>query len=315
MPSHRQLAAWYFALGQSLGAGLPLIEVLESPGGPRPRERRALAQRLRDGAPLAVALPEQTGWLPATDVAQLRAGAQAGRLPEVCGQLAAQHELVARLAGRAWLALAYPLAVLHFGAFLMPVQELVLGTAGGYAAAVASTLVPLWLVAALVAIPLVRHASVRRRVMAVLPGFAGYQEARDLHALTSVLQGFVAAGVPLSEAWPAAGAATGAPRLAALGDRLGAEAGAGRPPGARLPLEPDFPTQFAALYVTGERTGKLDEQLAWIARQCGERAEGKLKLVSLWYPQLALLAVGGWVLVKVVMTYGRHLDDMLKIME
>lgn len=302
-------------LGQSLEAGLPLIDCLLTTGGPKPRERRALADTLQRGAALEDALETHGAWIPVVDRHLILAGAHTGRLAETLRQLAGQHEVVARLTLRAWLAVAYPAAIVHFGAFVLPLKTLVMGSLPAYLAAVFATLIPLWFVIALIGIPLVRHASVRRRVFAFLPGLAGYQKARDLHAFATVLHGYVAAGLPLDVAWPAAGSATGSPRLVALGQRIGVAAAAGEKPGARLAAEPDFPGEFAALYRVGEQTGKLDENLGWITRQCADRAETKLKLVSMTYPAAVFLGVAAWVAITAIAGYAAYLNEILKLLE
>jgi general secretion pathway protein F len=315
MPSHRKLAVWYHSLGQSLEAGIPLLAALGAPGGPAPARRSAMVAGLRDGASFEAVLAAEGAWLPAVDVHLLLAGAASGRLPAICRQLAGHHESTARLTGRAVLATLYPLAVIHLGAFALPIQQLVLGTVGAYARQVLLTLVPLWLAIGLVTIPLARHPGLRRRVFRWLPGLSGYQRASDLRVLATVLEGYVAAGFGLETAWVVAGRATGAPGLLALGERLGAEAAAGRRPGARMVLETDLPAEFGQLYRSGEESGKLDESLAWLARRYGEEAERSLTHVSLWYPQVAFLGVAVWVGVKVVEIVAGYFNGILKMME
>lgn len=315
MPSSRQLAVWYTVLAQSLEAGLPLIDVLDASGGPKPRERHAMAESLRHGAPFADAIAEHGEWIPNVDRQLIIAGATTGRLAETLRQLATHREVLSRILRRVWLALLYPAGIVHFGAFALPLKKLVLGSAREYAAAVVGTLLPLWLVLALILIPLWRHAGLRRRLFLFLPGLSRYQRARDLHSLVITLQGYVAAGLPLEQAWPIAGAASGAPRLIALGERLGAAAANGQQPGTLLLAEPDFPVEFGTLYRVGEQTGKLDENLSWIARQCAERADTGLKIVSLLYPALAFLGVAIWVGYTAVAGYSAYLNEILKLME
>ncbi len=295
---------------------MPLLAALGAPGGPRPDARSAMVGRLRGGAALTAELAAAGGaWLPPVDAHLLAAGAEGGRLPETCRRLAAYHEGVARLAGRAVLAALYPLAVLHLGAVVLPLRELVLGSAWLYAKQVLAVLVPLWLAAAAVFIVLGRHPGLRRRVLACLPWVAGFQRARDLGVLAAVLEAHVANGLPAAAAWRAAGAATGAPVLEALGQRLAAEAEAGRPPGPALAGERVVPAEFTHAYRTGEQSGRLDESLGWLARRYEEEAGRKLGLVALWYPQLLLLAVAAWVGVAVVSLYAGYLRELLRIAE
>lgn len=314
MASSRRLAAWYFQLAQSLEAGVPLLEAWSAPGGPAPAARAVMVERLRGGATWPGELAAAV-WLPSVDRHLLSAGAEAGRLPAACRRLAVQHETVARLTGRAVLATLYPLAVVHLGAVLLPLRELVLGSAAAYARQVALVLVPLWLVLLGARLAGQQFPGLRRRVFAVLPGVAGYQRARDLGVLAAVLEGYVANGLSPVVAWAMAGAATGAPRLQALGARLAAEAEAGRQPGLALVHERTVPAEFAQAYRSGEQSGRLDESLGWLARRYAEEAERCLTHVSLWYPMLALLAVAGWVGASIVSIYSGYLTDLLSIME
>ena len=316
MASSRRLAAWYFQLAQTLEAGVPLLEALAAPGGPRPAARAAMVERLRGGAALTAEFAMAGGaWLPLVDAQLLVAGATAGRLPATCRRLAAYRETVARLTGRAVLAALYPLAVLHLGAVVLPLKELVLGSALLYTRQVLVVLVPLWLALAVVFIVLGRHPGLRRRVFACLPWVAGYQRARDLGVLAAVLEVHVANGLPAAVAWHAAGAATGWPALAALGQRLAAEAEAGRQPGLALAGEQAVPAEFAQSYRTGEQSGRLDESLDRLARRYEEEAGRKLGLVALWYPQFVLLAVAAWVGVAVVSLYAGYLRELLRVLE
>lgn len=313
MASSRRLAAWYFQLAQSLDAGVPLLEALAAPGGPDGRARAVLIERLRGGARLSDELA-RADWLPRVDAHLLIAGAEAGRLPATCLRLATRHELVARFTGKLALAILYPLIVVHVGALVLPLRHLVLGSALEYVRLVVLALGGLWLTLALLFL-LGRHGRLRRTVCAALPWFAGFQRARDLSTLATVLDGYLAAGVSPVIAWTTAGEATGAPALAALGRRMAAEAEAGRQPGLALAGEKALPADFAHSYRTGERSGRLDESLGWLARRYAEEAERKLSLASLWYPQFALLAVAVWVGVNFVSLYAGYLRELLNIME
>lgn len=312
MASSRRLAAWYFQLGQSLEAGVPLLEALAAPG-PESGARAALVGRLRTGAALVEELA-RADWLPRADAHLLMAGAEAGRLPAVCARLSAQHEMLSRLQGRALLAVLYPLLVVHVGVVALPLRHLVLGSPLVYVRQVALGGGAVWLVLGALW-GLGRIGGLRRRVFAVLPWLGSYQRARDLGVLAQVLDGYLSAGVSPVTAWQAAGDATGAPRLRALGRRVAAEAEAGRQPGLALAREPAVPLEFAQAYRTGEQSGRLDGSLAWLARRYGEEAERKLTHASLWYPQIVLLGVAVWVGVNVVSLYAGYLRDLLNLME
>jgi type II secretory pathway component PulF len=314
MASSRSLAAWYFRIAQSLEAGIPLLDTLAAPGGPAPRQREAMVGRLRGGAMLHEEL-YGSKWLPQVDIHLLAAGAQIGRLPSACRRLAAHHDTAARLSSRALLATLYPLAVLHLGAFLFPLRQLVCGESGGYLRQVASTIGPLWLALAVVFILLRRYPGLGRAIGSAMPWVRGYQRARALGVLASVLEGYAAAGVSPVFAWAAAGRATGVAPLAALGERMAAEAEAGRPPGQALAAEPLLPVEFAQSYRAGEMTGRLDESLGWLGRSYTEQAERNLTLVSIWYPQAVLLGVGVWVAVEVLSIYSGYIDSLMRMMD
>ncbi len=275
-----------------------------------------MVARLQGGASLAGELAAAGGvWLPPVDSQLLVAGAEAGRLPATCRRLAAYHETVARLTGRALLATLYPLAVVHLGAFALPLRQLVLVSVWAYFGRVLAVLVPLWLALAVAVFVLGRCSGVRRRVFACLPWVAGYQRARDLGVLAMTLEGFASNGVSPVVAWERAGRAAGAPALEALGLRMAAEAEAGRQPGVALLRERALPVEFAQAYRTGEQSGRLDESLGWLARRYEEEAARKLGLVALWYPQFALVGVAVWAAVNVISIYAGYLKELLSLME
>jgi type II secretory pathway component PulF len=111
----------YRSLASLCRAGVPWPQALETAaaGGWEDAQRRLAA-----GEPLSVALGSR---VEARDVALLRAGEHTGRIEEVLDRLAERHEGEARRAARRRTALFYPAILVHLGAILLPLPDLLEG--------------------------------------------------------------------------------------------------------------------------------------------------------------------------------------------
>jgi len=108
------------ALALMIGAGVDLLEAMETAAGaaPSPRAGAAMAgavAALKSGAGFAQALEDNLPGFPAYALAMARAGEATGRLSEVLGDAAAQMEFEDRLGRDVVNALIYPLFLLAAG--------------------------------------------------------------------------------------------------------------------------------------------------------------------------------------------------------
>lgn len=89
----------------------------------------------------------------------------------------------------------------------------------------------------------------------------------------------------------------------------------GEEPGAQRRVWTCFPEEFVALYRTGEKTGRLEENLFRLAAEYQERAKRSLALASMLYPSLLFLGVAGMVAYGVISFYAGYLNMIGKMAE
>jgi type II secretory pathway component PulF len=217
------------------------------------------------------------------------------------------------------LACAYPLGVLHLGLLLLPLVRLIDWEKGfqwsaiGYARGVAMGIVPLWGAALVLWILARRGSPALAAVMRAIPVVGRYVRAQALADFSFALANFLEAGVPIGEAWSAAGLVTSSPQLKTAASAITALIKTGAAPGAKLSAWPCFPADFVALYHTGEQTGQLDANLHRLAAQYQEAANRALTLATLIYPTLLFLIVAGGVVYFVVSLYSGYLKMLTKL--
>lgn len=253
-----RLDAFYRSLAHLESAGIPWPRAVATASGGDPDLAPAVAA-LHAGRSLSEALH---GFVPPLDLAGIRAAEVSGRLETTLLDLSRRAEETLRRDRERRAAAAYPMAVAHVAALLMPVPDLVAGrtlAALGWAALV---LVPLWGYRAY-------RAAVRRAWRRLPPGTrpptwtrwsfsrADVEEA-DARALRAF--GWLHdAGVPHLEALPLAAHAGAGGRVAEdLADAYGA-AQAGRPLHTAWRRTP---ADTAGALATGETTGRLAEAAA-----------------------------------------------------
>src|SRR5438552_825715 len=119
----------YHQLGQLTAAGIPLPKALATlQRAPPARSFRQplmrVSEQLEEGCVFSEALQPLGRWLPAFDVALLRAGEKSGRLPECFKLLAEYYQERSRLIRQVIADLGYPLFLFHFAILIGPVPAL-----------------------------------------------------------------------------------------------------------------------------------------------------------------------------------------------
>jgi len=322
-PSHRTLSAWYHQLAQQLEAGVSLPQAFRQSGGTgvAAARREAMAAVIDRGGSADDALRTAESWLPLADMLALSAAANAGRMPGTLHHLSERHAKLGAAKFRLVLACAYPLAMLHLGLLLLPLMRMIdwdkgfQWSAAAYVRSVALSLLPLWVVAAVVWI-MARHDSfLLVRVVRLLPVFGGYLRAQALADLSFALANFLEAGVAIGDAWAAAGLTTRSPDLRAGAKSITETIARGAAPGGTLAGCGCFPAEFVALYQSGEQTGQLDRNLHRLAAQYQDAASRALTMTTLVYPAIAFLAVAGAVVYHAVRMYAGYLKMIEKMVE
>jgi len=319
-----QHAQFYRQLGQCTSAGIGVIRALEqvraNPPAPSFREPlRRLLDALARGATLAESL-QQLGWLPAFDVALVEAGERSGRLDACFRLLADYYNERANLARQVIADLIYPVALIHFAAFIF---FIVLPFA---ASQFNASLLLLFAKTALILLPLYCAAAAliyatqsrqgepwRARIESVLrriPILGAARRDLALSRLAAALEALISAGVNIVEAWDLAAAASGSPALRRAVQAWKPRVTAGRTPSEAVRACPQFPEMFANLYASGEVSGKLDESLRHLHRLYHEDGARKLHAFAQWTPRLVYLLVVFLIAYKIVQfwtgLYGPH---------
>jgi type II secretory pathway component PulF len=316
--SHRRLAAWYVQVAQQLEAGLPLAVALRTSRG---RTVETMAGIIERGGSVDDALRAGKVLLPTPDQLALSAAAGAGRMPHTLRALAARHAALGKAQVRIVLACLYPLGVLHVGLFLLPITRMIDWEKGfhwslvGYLQGLASTLVPLWIVIAVVLVLARRQSPLLGLVARLLPALRGYMKAQALADMAFGLGNFLEAGVPIGRAWAAVGVTTRSTELRAAAESLATMVERGQPPGTHLASWRCFPAEWVAEYRTGEATGHLEASLARLTAQYQDAATRALTLATLIYPALMFLIVAGGVAYFVITLYAGYLKMLTKMAE
>ncbi|MBS0657914.1 MAG: type II secretion system F family protein [Verrucomicrobia bacterium] len=307
LPSHfRARAEFHHRLGQFVGAGLSVVEALEtlraSPPSPVFRARcDALLADLTTGRSVGDAFRRQEAEFSPLDVSLIEAGERSGRLGACFHLLAAYYRERASLAADFASQLAYPAFVLFLG---LIVFGLLLPWAASQGQASLSALAlrllsRLLLVGSLLGILVFVLQGQRGRswrglietALAPVPWLGAGRRALALSRLAFALEALVSAGVGFPEAWPLAARASHSPKLEAAGQRGASRFEAGESPAQWLRSEPLFAGYFAQLYASGETTGTLQDSLRRIAVHYQEEGVRKLRSFTAWLPRLLYLGL------------------------
>ena len=295
-------ADFYQRLGQLAGVGFPLLQALEQiqrnpPGRSYRRPVERALEEIAAGSTLTEALQCSGSWLPAFDLALLRAGEESGRLDACLRMLADYYTDRARLARQMIADLAYPAFLLHFAVFIFPFAQFFLsGNWVVYLCQTLGILLPLYAaVGLMIFLAQNRHGEPWRATLELLlhpiPVLGRARQYLALARLSAALEALLSAGVTIIEAWGLAATASGSPALrrTVLGWRPRLDAG--ETPAEVVSASGWFPELFASQYAAGEISGKLDETLRRLQAYYQEEGSRKLHAMAQWTSRLIYLGV------------------------
>ncbi len=286
-----QRAEFYRQLAQLTSAGIGLPQALEMqqrhPPASSFRQPLALVQRrLNDGTTFTEAMQSLGRWLPAFDLALLRAGEQSGRLPQCFNLLAGYYHDRAQLVRNTLSLLAYPIFIFHFAFLIFPItrlQRLILdGDMAGYVIQKIFCFGPLYGLVLLGVFALQgRHGENWRalveQVLRPIPLLGTARRSLAVARLSAALEALISAGAPIIEAWELSAQASGSPALARVVRAAKPGLYAGETPSEMVSRSAEFPTEFANVYHTGEVTGQLEESLLRLNTLFQEEGSRKLR--------------------------------------
>lgn len=314
-------------------AGISLVPALEllhrSAGTPALADLLArVRQDVEGGQPLSVALAQHPQVFGPLHVSLVQAGESAGILETMLERLAQTLEKNEKLRARLRAALSYPLVVVVLALavlvlmllFVVPVFEEVFQSFG--AALPWSTRAVLGLSdalgtgapwAALMALPLAllwhrawQRPAWQRQWQRQVLGWPVLGEllrdtvvARWAHTLSALLE----AGVPLTEALPVAGKATGHPLYERLNEHLQRRVAQGGRLSEGMAHTGRFPDMLVQLCATGEESGTLGPLLGKAAELTTEALDARVQALSSLIEPLVIVLLGGAIGVILVAMY------------
>jgi type II secretory pathway component PulF len=251
----------------------------------------------------------------------LTAAAYAGRMPRTLRNLAERHQQFGRAKLRVVMASLYPLGILHFGLLLLPVIRMIDWEKGfhwsatAYVRTFAMTVVPLWIVAAVVIVLARRRNVVLTKIAGFLPAIGNYVRTQALADFSFTLGNLLEAGVPIGKAWATTGLISGSQPLKSAAITMERTVELGQAPGSKLETTRCFPADFVALYRTGESTGQLEANLARLASTYQDSANRALGVATVIYPMFMFLVVAAGIGYFVISIYAGYLNALVKMTE
>lgn len=322
MSARTALAQAYYDLATMLDAGMPILRsldiVIEGRKGHLKQVFRRVRETISKGSSLSEALDQHPRIFPEMDRMLIGAAETAGSLSHSFTMLSTWHEFVHRMIMRILAGLAYPLLILHMGAFIAAVPAAVLKgfTTRGFGWSVLHPLLFLYIPAAIILtaifcqkrLPSLRWLLDYLALWIPLFGQAVYHMSICRYAKAfGMLYG---AGVPITEAVDRATRVTGNVVVARLFEgakdtvRAGGTAWEGFSP--RLPLE------YRQLWQIGEESGELDKTVAKVAEIGGDRADLLFTEFANWLPKIIYFIIMGFLVMQILMLwqaiYGSALD-------
>jgi type IV pilus assembly protein PilC len=306
-----------------LQAGLSLVPALQllQRGAAHPAISavlRQVQQCIESGMPFSQALAQHPDTFSPLYIHMVHAGETAGILDTMLERLAQTLEKNEALRARVRSALTYPCTVTVIAMavlvlmllFVVPVFEDVFKSFGAALPMSTQAVLALsrtmsdgapWLaLSCLVLWPVLRRQWQQphwqrlwhRRVLD-MPGLGTMVQSAVLARWAHTLSALLAAGVPLTEALPVAGKATGHPIYTRINEHLQRRVAQGGRLSEGMAHTGRFPDMLVQLCATGEDTGTLDTLLERAARLMTEALDARVQALSSLIEPLIIVVLGG----------------------
>ncbi|MBC2605124.1 type II secretion system F family protein [Pelagicoccus albus] len=312
--SDARLADWLDQVGQGLESGLDASASV-SFANDLPKGGSSKLQNLLESGEGWVDSLEKAGVpLRFSEFAILEASAQAGRLPSAMKKIADGRRELRKVKIRIRLALAYPIFLVHFAALVFSLSYLLDGDTRGFVFSVGVVVVPVWFLFSLGWTVATYWPQKLKALGRKLPLFSSYRVNWDAGTLCDVLSSCLAAGMEISKAWEIALVAADSPKLHRMGDAVLRSIASGQK--ASLGIKETSqcaPKGFPQLYIGGEETGQLEQNLKKAAERYFSAAKGKLLLASIFYPKILLLGIFGYVAYKIILFFSDYFQQLMDI--
>ena len=311
--SDKVVSSWFLGLSDTLKSGFSPADAIGIAGAIPNRIRSRLVKRIEAGCSWREAVENEGAFLDPAERFMISAAEQSGNLPQTLKELGEIRKEAAAFRSRIFLAALYPLAILHLGALLFPVDYLVAGKPQAYAIGVGIVVVPLWI--AFIVLNMAFRVSPRFKkiIQSIIPIIRGYSINRDLARFCRVLASCIRSGVSLARSWEWSLLAADSARLDRDGYRAIDSINRGSPASEGFSGKSEFPPELIQQYAIGEKTGELDVNMSRVAEMYSSAAKKKLFIATLVYPQLLFLMVAAFVALKVVGFYKGDFDNIMNM--
>jgi type II secretory pathway component PulF len=319
-----QKELFFHDLAQLLRGGQSLRQALELKGRGRAAGPRqvALAMLERAGDSSAegyfAAVP---GVFSELDREIVRGGEVAGRLDDTMGYLAGYYATLARTRRRILAQSAYPVFLLHLGALLLGVPDLMAGGVEVFVWSVAKFLGLFYLAAAavwlafLAVLRAAREVPAADRILQAVPVLGGAREALVGSRFCMLMGILVNASGSILSALNRAGSASGSALFRQGTDQVVRAVQGGERLSEAVARTRVFPEAVDRVFQTGEATGRLGEEMALQADRYVEQFQGRARSLAGALGTTIYLAIAGTIAVRIVLFYSSYYSGMSGLLE
>ncbi len=317
--SSSRLANAYLHLSQHLEAGISLPDAFRTCLFLPAEKRSKLATLLETAHAAESTLHSAGSFLPLTDRVAIAAAFESGNLAETFLRLSERRAQLGATVYKAALGFAYPLAIYHLFALLIPLSRMFnLDTGFSWNAPVhiaqsAALILPIWTIGGVFVFSKSAQESILPKVFAGLPFLKSYRTSKNLGDFTYTLALLLNAGVPIAQAWQRATSTVNSKPLRHLNKEVQAHLAIGEDPLNSLKSSDFLPPEFLSYYESGARSGKLVENLFLLGAQFQRKANHAMTIAVIFYPLLTFFLVAGFMAFALATIYVAYLKELLML--
>jgi general secretion pathway protein F len=300
--SLQQKELFFHDLGQLLRSGQTLPQALELKTKARLGAARHVASAMLDKARESnaegyfAAVPEVFTGL---DREIVRGGELAGRLDDTMLYLSGYYGTLAKTQRRLLAQSAYPIFLLHFGALMLGIPDLMTGGMEAFVWSIAKLIGTFYIAFAvgwllfLAILRAAREAPLADQILQSIPAIGGARVALVGSRFCMLMGILVKSSGSILSAMNRAASASGSALFQRGADEAVRAIQAGGTLGAAMRDTRAFPEGIERAFQTGESAGRLDEEMQLQAARYTEQFQGRIDLLSGTLSKLIYLCIAG----------------------
>ena len=255
------------------------------------------------------------------DIALIRAGEKAGRVPDALQQLADHYGRRARTSRKVRAQMIYPAILLHFGVFLPMLPKAIKENSSIPLQQAGLILLGLWvfLFLAYGFYQFLRKRSTHKvgtdRLLRKVPLYGSIRKFSSLSRFADVLGAYLNAGLVVSTSLRAAGKSSASAVL--LNDASTAAAKieeGGNNLAQAIAYAKSLPSEFARGLATSEQSGTLTEELERWSKLYAEETEIAAVRFGTWVPRILYFIIAGFVVYQIVTMYMGYVKSIMQFL-